>query len=279
METTQRVLRFSPVVAAAFLAACGGGGGGGDNPPPVTPGQTFFVSGNLSGLGNGKSVTLQNNASDDLVVSQNGRFSFVKALNSGSAYAVTVSRQPDGQTCTVNNGSGNVNADVSNVVVSCVTNTVTPPPVTADQLVGRWVPHTCGDADVGGADTFYRYFHQYAKSGANTLLNTPGRYSYSGANCSGTRTQQNGTVATESAQVLRVESAGGFTIYRLQASPLGPDGRPMAGAGYQRTITFASGGLVCMMSHTESSSADQIARDTASDIADGDLINCGTWER
>ena len=89
-----------------LLAGCGGG----------------EVSGRLTGLGTGLSVTLQNNATDSLTVTRNGEFAFAKLLDPGDAYAVTVQTQPTGQTCSVSSGSGTINTNgdgVDNVRVSC----------------------------------------------------------------------------------------------------------------------------------------------------------------
>jgi len=84
---------------------------------------TYTVGGTVSGLtGN---VTLQNNGADDLPIAADGPFAFSTALIDGSTYAVTVSTQPDGQTCTVSNAGGTVSGvNVSNVGVSCVDNVV-----------------------------------------------------------------------------------------------------------------------------------------------------------
>ena len=72
------------------------------------------------------SLTLQNNGGDDLTVSANDRKAIQSAtfnakLAPGSSYDVTISSQPDGQICSVLNGSGKVDAneDVSSVVVTC----------------------------------------------------------------------------------------------------------------------------------------------------------------
>ena len=80
---------------------------------------TYSIGGDLSGLSG--SVTLQNNGTDDLVLSADGSFAFGTELESGSGYSVTVSSHPATQTCTVSNGSGTVaDADVTDVSVSCV---------------------------------------------------------------------------------------------------------------------------------------------------------------
>ena len=108
-----RVVLYSIMVF--LLAACGGGGGGGGG------GGSFTVGGSLSGMGAGKSIVLQNNASDNLTLTNNGSFTFSTALADGAAYAVTVATPPNGHTCTVSNGSGTVSgANVTNVAVSCV---------------------------------------------------------------------------------------------------------------------------------------------------------------
>jgi hypothetical protein len=88
------------------LAGCGGG----------------EVGGTVTGLGTGLSVTLLNNGSDSLTVARNGSFAFADTLGADDAYAVTVKTQPVGQTCTVANGSGKLDADgnsIDDVEVSC----------------------------------------------------------------------------------------------------------------------------------------------------------------
>lgn len=108
------------VLMTLALAACGGGGGGGSAPPPAP--QTFTVGGTVGGLTG--TVVLQNNGGNNLSVSANGSFTFSTAINSGTAYAVTVQNQPAGQTCTVSSGSGTATANITNVAVACTTNPV-----------------------------------------------------------------------------------------------------------------------------------------------------------
>ena len=86
--------------------------------------STYSVGGTVSGLAG--SVTLQNNGGDDLVVSDNGAFTFATALVDGSTYNVEVSSQPSGQSCSVNNGVGTIaSANVTNISVTCVVPTYT----------------------------------------------------------------------------------------------------------------------------------------------------------
>ena len=85
---------------------------------------SYSVGGTVSGLSG--TVVLQDNGGDNLSVTANGSFTFATALAGGAAYNVTVKTNPSGQTCTVSNGSGTVgSANVTNVAVSCTTNTAT----------------------------------------------------------------------------------------------------------------------------------------------------------
>ncbi|MEO5559615.1 MAG: hypothetical protein ABIO49_07355, partial [Dokdonella sp.] len=88
--------------------------------------NTYTVGGTVSGLaGTGFTLVL---GAQTLPVGANGSFTFATALASGASYAVTVGTQPSSptQTCTVSNGSGTIaSANVTNVTVSCTTNTYT----------------------------------------------------------------------------------------------------------------------------------------------------------
>src|SRR6266571_3316425 len=124
---TNSVVWISFLMASALLAlsACSGRGDGGGGTGPA-PASSFAIGGTTSGLSG--TVVLQNNGGDNLAVSANGTFTFSTAIASGAAYSVTVLTQPTNpsQSCTVTNGSGTVgSANVTNVAVSCVTNTFT----------------------------------------------------------------------------------------------------------------------------------------------------------
>ena len=83
----------------------------------------YTLSGTLSGLDG--TVVLQNNGGDDLSLSEDGEFTFAGSIDNNSTYSVTVLTQPSGQTCTVTNGTGTIsNADVSNISVTCVSESV-----------------------------------------------------------------------------------------------------------------------------------------------------------
>jgi hypothetical protein len=86
---------------------------------------TYTVGGTVSGLSG--SVVLQDNGGDNLTVNGNGSFTFATPVVSGSSYSVTVLTNPNGQSCSVANGSGTVSANVTSVSVTCTTNPVYTP--------------------------------------------------------------------------------------------------------------------------------------------------------
>lgn len=88
-------------------------------------GNPVTIGGSLSGLDAGRSIRLQNNGRNDLVLTANGAFVFSAPIGEGEAYQVTITTQPGGQTCTVNNGSGVATTNVTDVSVSCVTDPYT----------------------------------------------------------------------------------------------------------------------------------------------------------
>jgi len=93
--------------------------------PPVS---TFTLGGQVSGLANNASVVLQNNGANDLTITANGSFRFAAPAPAGTAYAVTALTQPAGQTCTISNGAGSLQANVDSVAVACTNNPVSPAP-------------------------------------------------------------------------------------------------------------------------------------------------------
>ncbi len=87
--------------------------------------DTYRVGGTVSGLTG--TLTLQNNGSDDLVVTSDGGLTFVTAIADGASYNVTVLTHPDGQTCSVTNGTGSISgADVTDVAVACLPDSTVP---------------------------------------------------------------------------------------------------------------------------------------------------------
>ena len=88
--------------------------------------STYGIGGTVSGLATGNEVILQNNLGDDLTVNTDGLFTFTTAINDESTYVVTVLAQPNtpNQTCIATNESGTIaGTDISNISVTCTTNT------------------------------------------------------------------------------------------------------------------------------------------------------------
>ena len=89
-------------------------GGPDGEPEPVT------IGGTVSGLFEGGVLALQNNSADDLEITEDGPFTFEMPLDPDTDYNVTVLTQPEGQSCSVENGSGTVpEVDVTDVAVTC----------------------------------------------------------------------------------------------------------------------------------------------------------------
>jgi hypothetical protein len=107
----QRYVRRLTISLALELALVGCGGA-----------ADATVSGTLSGLASGRSITLEDNGSGDLTLTSDGNFTFATTLATGATYDVTVSAQPVAQSCAVSNGSGTVNSttNVTGIAVTCV---------------------------------------------------------------------------------------------------------------------------------------------------------------
>ena len=77
------------------------------------------------------SVELQNNGTDTITAFGDSTLSFATALAPNDPYNVTISFQPDFQTCTVSNGSGTVpanpTANITDPLVTCAPSAVPGP--------------------------------------------------------------------------------------------------------------------------------------------------------
>jgi hypothetical protein len=105
---------------SAALVACGGGN---DSNTPLI---TVSVSGTISGLAAGQSVTfLETNSGRTATFSTNGTQTLIASVPQGATYSLRVSAQPSGQTCSITNANGTVAAaSITNVAVTCANNTV-----------------------------------------------------------------------------------------------------------------------------------------------------------
>jgi hypothetical protein len=83
--------------------------------------NTYTIGGMVGGVFDiGGGVVLQNNHGGTMTISANGAFTFASPVASGATYAVTVLTPPNGESCTVTNGSGTIEgANVTNVSVNC----------------------------------------------------------------------------------------------------------------------------------------------------------------
>jgi hypothetical protein len=80
---------------------------------------THKVGGNV--IGASGALKLKLNGDNELSLAGSGPFQFPNQLEVGSAYAVTVSAPPVGQTCSVAGSNGTIgNGDVTGVAVNCV---------------------------------------------------------------------------------------------------------------------------------------------------------------
>ena len=80
--------------------------------------ELFSLGGSASGLGTDKSLVLATGNHTHTVIG-NGPFQFNNKLTQGTSYDVSVKTQPSAQSCTVTNGKGILDSDVSDLGVSC----------------------------------------------------------------------------------------------------------------------------------------------------------------
>jgi len=92
-----------------------------DTPAPLKASpELFSVGGSVFGL-QGR-ITLQNNLSETITVSNNGRFVFESALLDNASYKVSILSMPEEQRCTITGNEGKIAAaDVSNIIIICNT--------------------------------------------------------------------------------------------------------------------------------------------------------------
>jgi galactose oxidase-like protein len=101
--------------AQRCLVANGTGTLNGANVTNVQVTCASTIGGTVSGLVG--TVLLRDNGGDDLSLSSNGPFTFATGIATGNTYSVTASNP--NQQCTVTNGTGTANGNVSNVQVVC----------------------------------------------------------------------------------------------------------------------------------------------------------------
>ncbi len=96
----------------------------------VTCVQGYTVSGSVTGLENGKSLTLFDDGGNAVTIkgttSGKANFTFTDALPNKASYDVTIDTQPVGENCTIADGKGTIAVkNVTSVAVTCKVNAVT----------------------------------------------------------------------------------------------------------------------------------------------------------
>ena len=125
-------LRCALLGTVLALAACGGGSGGGGggaggggSGSGGSGSTTYTLGGTVSGLGGASGLVLADGGTTLTVPAGATSFLFATAFAAGTTYDVSVQSAPTGMTCTVAGGSGTLNANVANVVVTCSDNAYT----------------------------------------------------------------------------------------------------------------------------------------------------------
>ncbi|RZJ22788.1 MAG: hypothetical protein EOO54_11275, partial [Haliea sp.] len=106
-------MKAAAIACSLMLGACGGGGDG-DGDASIR----YSVGGTVEGLAG--SLVLRN-GTQQATVTANGRFQ-LDNVAAGTVYDIVVLQQPEGQTCSVRNGRGSVQADINDIAVECSTN-------------------------------------------------------------------------------------------------------------------------------------------------------------
>jgi hypothetical protein len=143
----------------------------------------FTISGTVSGLTNGNSIKITNNGFDTLTVNGNTYFTFNARVASNGGYLVTVSQQPQNETCIVSNGAGSgVQNNISNININCSafnSNSTSYPAASAWNLL-YGSPHTRTYSVQGSASNGT---YVYSVTGTLTeVISAPSPASFNGIN-------------------------------------------------------------------------------------------------
>jgi hypothetical protein len=93
--------RLGSIAVVSLISACGGGGGGGESGAVTIP-----VT--VAGLASGTSAVLQDTTGDSMTLSVNGSVNFPVKGGSGTAFTLSISSQPNGEFCNIQNAAGTV---------------------------------------------------------------------------------------------------------------------------------------------------------------------------
>jgi subtilisin-like proprotein convertase family protein len=230
-----------------------------------TVGGQTASSGGLSGLAPGKTVILVNNGGDSLPLGTNGDFTFPTPLASGSSYSVTIAVQPGGQVCAVTNGSGILNANVTNVGINCVSTYTVGGSITGLAVSGLVLKLNNSTTKIIASGAGGYVFSTALPAGTNytvsvgiqpagyscTLINGTGTISgaVTNANVSCSRTYTvGGTISglTTSGLILKLNGSGSKIISGSASSYVFSTAL-ISGTSYAVTIQNQPSGLICLV--------------------------------
>jgi hypothetical protein len=247
-------LRLFTVLAAAAVSACVGSFGDKED-------NAFALGGTVTGLDG--TLVLQNGG-DAVTVTADGSFTFGNNVKRGDAYSVSVRTQPAGQTCSVANGSGTMDAPVTNVAETCTSLPTFTIGGTVTGLSGTLVLRNNGELLAVAANGVFTFVNR-APTGQTysvTVDTQPANQTCTVANgagtvgsanvtniavvCSvlysigGTVTGLNGTVVLRNgSETLSVSSNGAFTFVNKASS----------GQSYSVTVATNPAGQVCTVAN------------------------------
>lgn len=118
-DLTEGAENFSLRITSADNAEIGG-----DGVVTITlndPGMPYTIGGVVTDLDG--TVVLQNSNGDSISVNSDGSFVFPTVVGEGLSYSVSVTSQPIGQICKVSNFSGTATNNITDVIVSCTSDT------------------------------------------------------------------------------------------------------------------------------------------------------------
>jgi environmental stress-induced protein Ves len=231
---------------------------------------TYTISGTVSGL-TAAGLVLQDNLGDNLTVASGATsFTFATAIPAGGAYAVTVFTQPTGETCTVSNGVGTANADVTNVAIACTT-VITPTytisgTITGLTASGMQLENNGASAQTiaSGATTFSFTGVPSGSAYAITVSTQPTGLTCSVANgggtisgnvtnvaiaCSATTFTISGTITGLTASGMQLENnGGGAQTIASGATTFSFTGVP-SGSAYAISVSTQPTGLTCTVAN------------------------------
>jgi serine/threonine protein kinase, bacterial len=166
------------ISVCCMVLALGGCGGGSPSTASSSSGSsgssgaspmTYTVGGTINGLGINSGLVLLNNGADTTTAAANfTTFTLHSTVAAGSAYDISIGKQPYGLTlaCTVSDGSGTASANVTSITVTC--SNVTP---TQTAIAGYFAAPDAVVVDANGnvfvADTFHSAIKKIPYSGSS----------------------------------------------------------------------------------------------------------------